>query len=638
LTKRSSNNSGTDIIALQPSDWLEAIPEACFLAENRGAIIMANRQALSMLGSITGKSLDKLGISLESPVPDNIKGKEWETKATFSGKELKILFKSLGRSNLLLCFIKPAHADSGAETELEKQLKKTVDIHTRLLKMTEEKYRDLFESSSFGIVQIDPNGDWITFNPTFTETTGRDESALTNTKLIDIFHPEDKEALQKKLADWLAAENKDLFRCRLVRPDGSMRHLVIWAKRLETGGAITGLHLSIMDTTEETNCRLAAEAEKNQIRESLENIIRSMLEALVVVEPDGRIMRVNRALVDLLGWQEEELIGKPLGKLFAGADEDIAQETRKFARLLKASTVQEVEMLWRRPDGSNVPVSFNASIMRNPAGRLVGIVGLARDLRENRLRQKVEDTNKQLERALAELKTLDAAKNGLISMVGHELRGPLASIRGFSELMQDQRISNEERIEFAAKIVSEIDRLTRLVNDILDLAKLEAGKLRYRMEPSLIREVINNCINRAGPVANERKVTFKTTFEDCPPIVMDVDRMIQVVDNLLSNAIKFSNEGGEIEIVATDHKHFIKVAVRDHGAGIPEDHKEAVFNKFEQTPQGRRARVGTGLGMPISKLIVEEGHRGRIWFESEGVGKGTTFFFTIPKNLEPTAN
>jgi len=637
LSGELSEKNNAPSAGLGPQEWLDAIPQPALLIEG-GVAVIANDSALNLLGDPIGKQPSEWNPAFDATDYGANSGKGLENKTTIDGKEFIVRISPLGASpELQLWIFQPADEPVETASERERRLEKAVEIRTRMLKLAEDKYRHLFEKSSFGIVQLDPNGDWITTNPMFLEITGRAEDELPGLKFENLVHPKDKKSFKKKLKEWLAGGGKELYRCRIVRPGGASRHIVIWTQRLENEGLTVGLQLSMVDVTEETRQRLAAEAEKDHIRESLENIMRSMLEALVVVEPNGRIAQVNEAALKMLGWEEEELMGKPVGMLFAKGAENIAEETKKFAKLLKASIAKEVEVAWRRRDGSIVPVSFSASIMRDAKGKLAGIVAVARDQSENRLRRKFEEANKELEQALKELKVVDAAKDDLISMVGHELRGPLAGIRGFAEFLLEKTIGENERVGFAEKIVKEVDRLTRMVNDILDLAKMELGKMRYYMEPALMNDIAADCIERAQPVAGARDISFTTSFEECPPLVMDVDRLCQVIDNLLSNAIKFSPEGDEIEIVVSDHKHFVKVTVRDHGVGIPDNEKDAVFDKFEQTPDGRRAMVGTGLGMPISRSIIEDGHRGRIWFNSEGEGKGTTFFFTIPKNLKPTS-
>jgi len=616
---------------------LDAIEYPAVITDTDGVGLLANSAAGDLLGEPLGKPPAEWKVTTEKEF-HTLSGnhKSWSTPVTTSNGRYTLRTTPLTeKSDFHLCIFTPCGADE-ISSEREKRLLKTIDIRTRLLKVAEEKYRYLYEQASFGIVQLDPNGDWISANPTFLKMARISPEKMAEIRLEDLIG-EGSEQFGEKFAAWLDKGDREPLKCRLIKEgDESPLYVSIWAQPIKNEERTVGLQLSIIDITEETRKLFEVQAENERVAESLENIVRSMLDALVVMAPDGRISKVNQATLDLLGYKENELIGKPVGTLFAGDPDQVAEHTRKFARLLKSPIAREVETSWRRADGSLVPISLNTSVMRDGRGKLAGIVGVARDQSENLLRIKLEETNRQLEKTLEDLKVLDAAKDDLVSMVGHELRGPLAGIRGYAEFLTEEEMQEKDRIPYAQKIVSEVDRLTRMVTEILDLAKMEAGKLRYYMEPSLIQNVVTDCVERARAAAKSKNITVNEKCEDCPKIVFDVDRIKQVMDNILSNAIKFSPEGGKIDVYASDHKHFVKVRVTDYGTGIPEKEKDAVFAKFEQTPDGRRAMVGTGLGMPIAKSIIEDGHRGRIWFESEGEGKGTSFFFTIPKFMKPS--
>ncbi len=254
--------------------------------------------------------------------------------------------------------------------------------------------------------------------------------------------------------------------------------------------------------------------------------------------------------------------------------------------------------------------------------------------------RRLEQKSRELEAATAELRAanerlqeLDRLKDDFVSTVSHELRTPLTSIRAFSEiLLNDPDVPKRERQNFLDIIVKESERLTRLINEVLDLAKIEAGRMEWHMEPIDMRQLIEDATASVSQLFNEKKVTLKTDLPPAPVMVnADRDRIMQVVINLLSNAAKFSEpKKGRVEVKLSGNAEASRVAVLDNGPGIPPEQAAHVFEKFHQvTDQQKGKPKGTGLGLAITRLIVEH-HGGRIWVENTST-KGTCFMFTVPR-------
>jgi two-component system sensor histidine kinase NblS len=229
-------------------------------------------------------------------------------------------------------------------------------------------------------------------------------------------------------------------------------------------------------------------------------------------------------------------------------------------------------------------------------------------------------------------------KDDFISLVSHELRTPLAAIMAYSEslLMENIVEDEKERREYLEIIHSEGERLSRLINDILDLSKMESGKMTYHFEEAHIDSAVYTTMMNFDGAAKQKQLELTSEVEEnIPPARFDHDRIVQVLMNLIGNSVKFTEAGGKIIVkakhVAPDKENngFIEVSVQDTGCGIPPEQFASVFNKFEQVENVRHHSGGTGLGMPICRQIVEDGHGGKIWFDSK-VGVGTTFFFRLP--------
>jgi len=252
---------------------------------------------------------------------------------------------------------------------------------------------------------------------------------------------------------------------------------------------------------------------------------------------------------------------------------------------------------------------------------------------------RLEQKSRELEAATAELraanerlKELDRLKDDFLSTVTHELRTPLTSIRAFSEILnQDPDVDLAQRRKFLGIITKETERLTRIINQVLDLAKIEAGRAEWSEAPVDMRETISDTVAAMSQVFQENNIRVEARLpERVAPVRADVDRIIQVMLNLLSNAVKFSKQGdGRIEITLTESDRELRVDVRDNGPGITAADQQKIFDKFVQTGDTLTNKPqGSGLGLYISRHIVEH-HGGRLWVQSRP-GEGACFSFTLP--------
>jgi len=248
--------------------------------------------------------------------------------------------------------------------------------------------------------------------------------------------------------------------------------------------------------------------------------------------------------------------------------------------------------------------------------------------------QNLAVANRELEMANRKLKVLDQLKSDFISVVSHELRTPLTSIKAFTELiLMKPKMNADKRNRLLSIINNESDRLARLINDILDLTKIEAGKLSWHITSISVADVVRNSVHSIQSLANNKSLTISFRVPDSlPRIYGDWDRLVQVITNILSNAIKFTPQGGQVSVTAAlelaPRKQII-VRIADTGVGIKAKDLDVIFEKFQRAGDVLTARSeGTGLGLAITKQIVEY-HGGRIWVESSP-GAGSTFSFTLP--------
>ena len=246
--------------------------------------------------------------------------------------------------------------------------------------------------------------------------------------------------------------------------------------------------------------------------------------------------------------------------------------------------------------------------------------------------QELEAATTELRAVNERLRELDKMKDDFISTVTHELRTPLTSIRALSEMLhEDPKLELSDRKRFLGIIVSETERLTRLINQILDMAKLESGRAEWTTSEVDVRDVVRESIDSLGQLFREKGVTLSSELpETCPLVLADRDRLTQVMINLLSNAVKFvSGETGKVRVRLSADDERVRIEVSDNGPGLTADECTVIFEKFRQGGNTMTDKPqGTGLGLPISRQIVEY-FGGNLWVESEP-GAGANFVFTVP--------
>ena len=263
------------------------------------------------------------------------------------------------------------------------------------------------------------------------------------------------------------------------------------------------------------------------------------------------------------------------------------------------------------------------------------VVRLQKVMAERQRFVRLQDFAAQLERANEELKRIDEMKSEFISVASHELRTPLTAIDNALQLILRGKTGevNEKQTKFLSLAERNIQRLTNILNELLDLSRIEAGRMEMKFEELDIRGPIEFTLSSLKPQADGKSIALKIQVaETLPPVYTDREKMEQILTNLIGNALKFTPEGGEVNVTAgllDGEEKMVAISVRDSGIGIPEDQQENVFQKFYQVENSlHRSAGGTGLGLAISKELVEA-LQGKIWVESE-VGKGSTFTFTVP--------
>jgi signal transduction histidine kinase/GGDEF domain-containing protein len=268
------------------------------------------------------------------------------------------------------------------------------------------------------------------------------------------------------------------------------------------------------------------------------------------------------------------------------------------------------------------------------------IIRIQKVLEERQRFVRLKDFADQLERANQELRKIDAMKSEFVSVASHELRTPLAAIKNAVQLMLSGKTGeiNENQSKFLSMAERNINRLTNILNDLLNLSRIESGKIELKFENLELKGITELTASSLRPQADVKSIQIEVEIsKQLPAVYGDPEKIEQILTNLIGNAIKFTPDGGKILITAKlfsperegGPRHTVAVSVKDTGVGIPSEHLDPIFEKFHQVESSlHRSVTGTGLGLAITKGLVEA-HQGKIWVESE-VGKGSTFTFTLP--------
>ena len=345
--------------------------------------------------------------------------------------------------------------------------------------------------------------------------------------------------------------------------------------------------------------------------------------ALMIFNVDGGVRLRNRAATEVFGIepQNPELRRNYWGrfKRIAKDGSEIPPDQWISARALRGEVVKNEELEIHHPDGRVFPILASGAPLRNELGHVAGAVVAFQDI--SRLRE------------------VDKMKDEFVSIVSHELRTPLTSIRGSVQLVLDEAASipDKEHRTLLQIALNNCERLVRIINDILDVSKIESGNITLRKKAIHISELVRQSIDVVSPPARAAQVEIEVKIPaNIRPVMVDPDRIVQALVNLLSNAVKFAPPDSTITVSVVGTEHTVTVSVADHGEGIAPENLNRLFKKFQQVDSSSsRRRGGTGLGLAITKALVEQ-HGGKISVDSE-LGKGTRFSFTLPAASEQEA-
>lgn len=472
--------------------------------------------------------------------------------------------------------------------------------------------RSLFEASADGLFAIAPDGLITDVNAEATRLTGFSRKHLINSLFKNYFT--DPERAEGGVRQTLAERRVLGYELLLITRAGR-RLRVSFNAGVFTD--VTGKTLGILAGARDITTQKQLEAKLRDQQFYARSLIESSIDALMTTDPVGNITDVNQQMEALTGRSRDELIGTAFKEYFT----DPRRAEDGIRRVLREGKVTNYELTSQSKAGLATVVSYNAATFYDRDGKLQGVFAAARDITE---RKRFEQS----------LETANRLKSEFLANMSHELRTPLNGIIGFSEFMLDGKAGElrPNQRDYLGDIYKSGKHLLQLINDVLDLSKVEAGRMTFAPETFSLTQAIEEVRSIIKPMALKKKLHIVSTVESEDQVHLDLQKFKQVLYNLLSNAVKFTDPRGSIYLsTRPSHQNQFQLCVRDTGIGIRPEDLGRLFNEFQQLDSGpSRKYQGTGLGLALTKRIVEH-QGGTIQVESE-FGQGSSFIVTLPIN------
>ena len=467
------------------------------------------------------------------------------------------------------------------------------------------------------IIATTPVGRILHWNKGAESVFGFTSAEAVGRLLEEIIVPDDRIEEERNFLHATLKSGFSTYESLRRRKDGSLVYVDISSKAIPD---FTGQTQFVISTKKDvTQLKVVRDAKLVEAR--FRDLLDSTPDAIVMVNPTGRIVLANSQAEKLFAYNRGELLGQSVEILLPDR-----YRGNFFAEPRSRAMGAGLDLFGLRKDGTEFPVEISLSPLETEEGTLA--MSAIRDITDRKRIERV------LQEKNIELQNAAQAKNRFLANMSHELRTPLNGIIGFSEFLVDEKPGklNAKQKEYLGDVLNSARHLLQLINDVLDLAKIEAGKMELNPEKFSLEKALEEVCAVVKGIANKKQISVSMEVSpETSEVTLDQQKFKQVLYNLLSNAIKFTDDGGKVELLAgpRDRNHF-QIRVRDNGMGIKPEDLVRLFREFEQLDNGTaRHFEGTGLGLALTKKILEL-QRGSIEVESQ-FGTGSTFTAVFPR-------
>jgi PAS domain S-box-containing protein len=637
----------SELAAFAPS--FDALPDAVIATSPSGEILFLNRTAEAILGLSRAEALgrDLLGLVVAPDRAEEMRAKLRQCIEAGSGSFEGVCQKADGSPVYVDLSLKVVASEGAPPEHVVLSLRDvTAQTYRRQSIAMTNRFRNLLESAPDAMVLA--NGDGcvllvnghaeLLFGYSRTELVGQPVEMLVPPRFRGR-HPAHRKAYFADPQARAGAAGMELYG---LRKDGTEFPVEISESPLETGEGVV-VSSAIRDITESKRLKEELRLQYDTLVETtsfLANILQSSTEySIIAKDLDNNVLAWNEGAHRIYGYTADEMVGKQSAKIVNVPEEIESGKVQAAMDVALLTGTFEGEFEVVRKNGERFPAQMAITLRNDPAGRPIGFLLMSKDITdrkmlEHQLRLKNEEVIEQYREA-------NRLKSEFLANMSHELRTPLNAIIGFSELMHDGRVGpvSAEHREYLGDILTSSRHLLQLINDVLDLAKVEAGKVEFRPEPVDLARVIREVCDVLRTLAAQKRIQIETEVDPLlTDVVTDPSKLKQVLYNFLSNALKFTPDGGRVCVrVASEGPAEFRIEVEDTGIGIRPEDIGRLFVEFHQLDGGTGKKYpGTGLGLSLTKRIVEA-QGGRVGVQSTP-DRGSTFFAILPREaVDPPA-